>query len=334
MIKIENLSKSFKSVNNTIWALKEVSLHIKKGEIFGIIGLSGAGKSTLIRCINRLEEPTSGKIFIEGVEITALDKKSLRQSRKNMGMIFQHFNLLQQKTVYKNIAFPLELERLPKKEIDRRVDTLLEYVELSDKRDAYPSQLSGGQKQRVAIARALANNPKILLSDEGTSALDPKTTKSILELLNRIRKELNVTIIMITHQMEVIKDICDRVAIIENGKIIEMNTVEELFKNPKTSTAKSFISSLNPIDENGLIDPKKFKGTLIRLSYLGESAKQPIVSHMVKKFDIDVNILSGNINQLMSTSAGYLILELTGNTQEINQAIEFLKSKDVSVEVI
>lgn len=334
MIRIEKLSKSFETSGEKIWALRDISLQINEGEIFGIIGLSGAGKSTLIRCINRLEEPTSGKIYIDGIDITSLDKKALRKSRKDMAMIFQHFNLLNQKTVYKNVAFPLELERLPKKVIDDRVNTLLEYVGLSDKRDAYPSQLSGGQKQRVAIARALANNPKILLSDEGTSALDPKTTKSILELLNRIRKELNVTIILITHQMEVIKDICDRVAIIEDGRIIEMNTVEELFKNPKTKTAKSFISSLNPNDDNGLIKPENYDGTLIRLSYLGKSAKKPIVSQMVKKFNIHVNILSGNINQLMSTSAGYLILELSGSDEEITNAIAFLKSKDVGVEVI
>lgn len=334
MIRIEKLSKSFETSGEKIWALRDISLQINEGEIFGIIGLSGAGKSTLIRCINRLEEPTSGKIYIDGIDITSLNKKALRKSRKDMAMIFQHFNLLNQKTVYKNVAFPLELERLPKKVIDDRVNTLLEYVGLSDKRDAYPSQLSGGQKQRVAIARALANNPKILLSDEGTSALDPKTTKSILELLNRIRKELNVTIILITHQMEVIKDICDRVAIIEDGRIIEMNTVEELFKNPKTKTAKSFISSLNPNDDNGLIKPENYDGTLIRLSYLGKSAKKPIVSQMVKKFNIHVNILSGNINQLMSTSAGYLILELSGSDEEITNAIAFLKSKDVGVEVI
>ncbi|MCF6464650.1 methionine ABC transporter ATP-binding protein [Clostridium sp. Cult2] len=334
MIKLENLSKSFEDGDNRIWAVKDVNLQINKGEIFGIIGLSGAGKSTLIRCINRLEEPSEGKIYIEGVDITSLDKKNLRNMRKDIGMIFQHFNLLSQKTVYKNIAFPLELEGLSKNEIDSRVNTLLDYVELSDKKDAYPSQLSGGQKQRVAIARALANNPKILLSDEGTSALDPKTTKSILELLNRIRKEFNLTIVLITHQMEVVKDICDRVAIIEDGKIIEMNTVEELFKNPKTKTANAFISGLKFNVEDETIKPYQFKGTLIRLSFLGESAKKPIVSQMIRKFDIDVNILSGNINELMSTSVGYLILELSGEKDEIERAIEHLKNENVNVEVM
>lgn len=334
MISIENLSKSFESGNNKIWAVKDVNLYINKGEIFGIIGLSGAGKSTLIRCLNRLEEPSSGKITMDGVDITSLDKKGLRLMRKNIGMIFQHFNLLSQKTVYENIAFPLELERLSKNEIKTKVDTLLDYVELTDKKDAYPSQLSGGQKQRVAIARSLANNPKILLSDEGTSALDPQTTKSILELLNRIRKEFDLTIVLITHQMEVVKDICDRVAIIEDGKIIEMNTVEELFRNPQTKTANTFISGLKFNIEQEFIKPEEFKGTLIRLSFLGSSAKKPIVSEMIKKFDININILSGNINELMSTSVGYLILELLGDEIEVKDAINYLKNQNVNVEVI
>lgn len=334
MIKIESLSKGFQDGENKIWAVKDVNLHVNKGEIFGIIGLSGAGKSTLIRCLNRLEEPSKGKVIIDGVDITALDKESLRKTRKSIGMIFQHFNLLSQKTVFENIAFPLELDGITKSEIESRVGTLLDYVELSDKKNAYPSQLSGGQKQRVAIARALANNPKILLSDEATSALDPRTTKSILELLDRIRKEFGLTIVLITHQMEVVKDICDKVAIIEDGEIIEMNTVEELFRNPKTNTAKTFISGLKSNIKEESIIPEEFKGTLIRLSFLGNSAKEPIVSKMIKKFDIDVNILSGDINELMSTSVGYLILELSGEDYEVENALDYLKSQNVNVEVI
>ncbi len=334
MITIENLSKSFESGGKKIWAVKDVNIHINKGEIFGIIGLSGAGKSTLIRCLNRLEEPTEGKITIDGVNITNLNKKELRSVRKDIGMIFQHFNLLSQKTVYENIAFPLELDGSNKNEIDSRVNTLLEYVELVDKRDAYPSSLSGGQKQRVAIARALANNPKILLSDEGTSALDPKTTKSILELLNRIRKEFGLTIVLITHQMEVVKDICDKVAIIENGEIIETNTALELFRNPKTKTAKTFISSLKSnVDEESII-PEQFDGKVIRLSFLGNSAREPIVSKMINQFNIEVNILSGNINELISTCVGYLILELSGEDEEVAKAIDYLKNQNVNVEVI
>lgn len=334
MIRIENLSKSFETNDENIWAVKNVNLHIKKGEIFGIIGLSGAGKSTLIRCINRLEEADNGSIFIEDEDINSLDKNELRNRRKNMGMIFQHFNLLSQKTVYENVAFPLELEGLNKAEIDSRVDTLLEYVELMDKRDAYPSQLSGGQKQRVSIARALANKPRILLSDEATSALDPKTTKSILELLDRIRNEFGLTIVLITHQMEVVKDICDKVAIMEDGEIIEINTPIELFRNPKTKTAKSFINSLKPNIEEESINPKEFRGKVIRLSFLGSSAREPIVSRMIKMFNIEANILSGNINELVSTSVGHLILELWGANEEINNAINYLKTQNVNVEVI
>ena len=334
MIKIQNLSKQFISDKDSLLAVKNVTLNINQGEIFGIIGLSGAGKSTLLRCINRLEEPTEGKIFIENVELTAANQNDLRKERKEIGMIFQHFNLLLQKTVYENIAFPLRLENMDKKEIDNRVNQLLEYVELVDKKDSFPAQLSGGQKQRVAIARAIANNPKILLSDEGTSALDPKTTKSILELLNKIRKELGITIVLITHQMEVVKEICDRVAIMEDGEVIEENTVENLFREPKTKTAQAFINSMQTNVEEEIINPSDFKGTIIRLSYLEKSAKQPIVAQMIRNFDIDVNILSGNINKLYKSSVGHLILELTGESLEVNKAIAFLQNENIHVEVI
>jgi D-methionine transport system ATP-binding protein len=334
MIKIEHLSKQFINGKDSFLAVNDVNININKGEIFGIIGLSGAGKSTLLRCINRLEEPTEGQIIIEGVDLTKANKIDLRRERKEIGMIFQHFNLLLQKTVYENIAFPLKLENMDKSEIDDRVNQLLEYVDLVDKKDAFPSQLSGGQKQRVAIARAIANNPKILLSDEGTSALDPKTTKSILKLLNKIRKELGITIVLITHQMEVVKDICDRVAIMENGEVIEENTVENLFREPKTKTAQTFINSMQTNIEEEIINPDDFKGTIIRLSFLEKSAKQPIVAKMIRNFDIDVNILSGNINKLQMSSVGHLILELTGESSKVNKAISFLKDENVHVEVI
>lgn len=334
MIKIENLSKIYQNGSNPIHALKNISLEINRGEIFGIIGLSGAGKSTLIRCINRLEEPTEGRIVIDGEDITHLDKRALRDIRKRIGMIFQHFNLFSQKTVYKNIAFPLELEGLSKSEIEKRVNTLLDYVGLKDKKDAYPSQLSGGQKQRVAIARALANNPKILLSDEGTSALDPKTTKSILDLLRKIRDEFGLTIVLITHQMEVIKEVCDRVAIIEDGNIIEINTVEDLFKNPKTKTAMEFISKLKSDISEEVIEPNEFKGTIVRLGYSKGNAKEPIVSNMLKKFDVQANILAGDINRILSKNIGHLILELQGSDTEVAKAIEFLRHNNVDVEVM
>ncbi len=332
MIKLDGLTKEFHTGNRKITAVDRVSLNIKKGEIYGIIGLSGAGKSTLIRCLNRLEEPTSGDIIIDNVNITSLNKENLRKERKEIGMIFQHFNLLSQKTVYENIAFPLFLEKWSKNDVKNRVDELLRFVELVDKRDAYPSQLSGGQKQRVAIARAIANNPKVLLSDEGTSALDPQTTKAILNLLKKIRDEFDLTIVMITHQMEVVKQVCDRVAIMEDGKVIEENTVENLFKSPKTKTAKAFISSIHTDEE--VLNPIDFKGKLIRLAFMGESSKKPIVSRLIKTFNIDVNILSGSIDTLQATNVGHLILELIGDKEEVEKSLSYLRNENINVEVI
>ncbi len=334
LIKIKNLNKVFSTDSLEFQALKDVNLTIDDGDIYGIIGLSGAGKSTLIRCLNRLEEATSGEISIDGVDILALEEKDLRLFRKKIGMIFQSFNLLKQKTVFENIALPLHLEKLDKKKIQEKVDLLLGYVGLEDKKNSYPSELSGGQKQRVAIARAISNDPKVLLSDEATSSLDPQTTVSILELLKRIQKELGITVIMITHEMEVVKQICNKVAIMDDGRVIEKNTVEELFNNPKTNLTKSFINSVNTTVEEEIINPSKFQGTLIRLGYLGDSSNFPIVSQMVKNFDIDVNILSGNINKLQSTSVGHLVLELIGEDIDVEKAMEFLKQNQVNVEVM
>lgn len=334
MIEIRNLSKIYKDGKKDIYAVNNVNLKINKGEIFGIIGLSGAGKSSLIRCLNRLEEPSEGSITIDNIVITNLNQHDLRNERKDIGMIFQHFNLLSQKTVFQNIAFPLELLKMSKCQIENRVNELLKYVELEDKKYSYPSQLSGGQKQRVAIARSIANNPKVLLSDEGTSALDPKTTQSILDLLKKIRDEFGITIVMITHQMEVVKDICDRVAIMENGEVIEENTVENVFTHPKTKTAMAFIDSLQANIEEEIINPKDFNGLVIRITFLGSSAKEPIVSNMIKNFDININILSGNINKLQESNVGHLFLELTGEDNEIKRAISSLQDENVHVEVI
>lgn len=244
MIKLNNLSKTFITKDSSFKALDGVSLEINSGDIFGIIGLSGAGKSTLIRLLNRLEEPDCGEIYFDSTNVLSLSNKELRSFRQKHSMIFQGFNLLSSRTVAGNIGFPLEILGWSKKEINSRVDELLELVELSDKKLSYPSQLSGGQKQRVAIARALANNPKVLLCDEATSALDPQTTHSILSLLRELQKKFNLTIVMITHQMEVVKEICDRVAIIESGKIIEENSVEEIFSNPKSKTGKNFVNAI------------------------------------------------------------------------------------------
>ncbi len=334
MIKISNLNKSFEIDGKKIQAVNNVSLDIQRGEIYGIIGYSGAGKSTLLRCVNRIEEPDSGNIIIDGVNITKLENGQLREERKNIGMIFQHFSLLEQKNVYNNIALPLEINGYSKDEIHSRVLELLDYVDLLDKKEAYPSQLSGGQKQRVAIARAISNNPKVLLSDEGTSALDPRTTESILDLLRQINQDLGITIVMITHQMEVVKAICDKVAIMENGQVVEINTVEDLFTKPKTKTAKLFINSLQGDIQDEIIDPMNFKGKIFRLGFLGDSANKPIITDLVRKFDIDVNILSGNINKLQMSNIGHLILEFIGEKDEIEDSIDYLLEQDIIVEEI
>jgi len=332
LISIRNLEKIYKV--GKVNALVNIDLDIEKGEIFGIIGLSGAGKSTLIRCINRLEEPTNGSILIEGRDIITLGKKDLRDVRKKIGMIFQNFNLLNSRTVFDNVAYPLEIGKYDKKLIKDRVNELLALVGLSDKSKAYPSQLSGGQKQRVAIARALANKPDILLCDEATSALDPKTTKSILNLLKEIQGKLNLTIILITHQMEVIREICNRVAIIENGEIIELNTVEEIFTHPKTKTAREFINHIQHSDQDEIEFPKVSNSRVIRLSYLGDNARKPIISQVLRKFNIDINILSGNIDELMTTSVGSLIIQILGDWTEIEKAMIWLKDEKVELEVI
>lgn len=334
MIKIANLNKVF--INNNgekTKALNDINLNINKSEIFGIIGLSGAGKSTLIRTINRLEEPTSGSIIIEGLDITTLSKSDLKETRKEIGMIFQHFNLLSSRNVYENIAFPMEIAKKSKSEIDTRVKELINLVGLNSKESSYPSQLSGGQKQRVAIARALANNPKVLLSDEATSALDPNTTKSILNLLKNINSKLGITVVMITHQMEVIREVCNRVAIIEDGEIVELDKVEEVFSNPKTKIAKDFVSNIQH-ENTELVYPKESGYPVIKISYLGNSAKKPIISNLIKKFDIDINIISGDISQLMSTCVGNLTIQLIGVKENIDSSIKYLENENLSVEVI
>lgn len=334
MIRIKNLNKTFYSNNKEFQALKDININIGEGDIYGIIGLSGAGKSTLVRCINRLEEADNGKIIIDGSDILNLNKENLNKFRKKVGMIFQDFNLLKQKTVYENVALPLFLEKLPQEDINVKVNRLLKYVGLEDKKNNYPSELSGGEKQRVAIARAISNEPKILLSDEATSSLDPKTTSSILELLKSIQAEFGITVVMITHQMEVVKQICNRVAIMDQGEVIEKNKVENLFNSPQTNLAKTFINSVNTLAEEEIINPKDFSGKLIRLGYLGDSSKSPIVSRMVKTFDIEVNIISGSINKLQSSNVGHLILELIGDENEIDKSIDYLENKNVNVEVI
>ena len=287
-----------------------------------------------MRCINRLEEPTSGDIIINGENILDLNEKSLNERRKDIGMIFQSFNLFMQKTVAENIAYPLEISKVNKLEIEKRVCELLDFIDLKGKKNSYPSELSGGQKQRVAIARAIATNPSILLSDESTSALDPANTDSVLKLLRQVVKNYNTTIIMITHQMEVAKEICDRVAVMQAGKIIEENTTKELFKNPKTEVTRSFIRNLQDETDKGYLNSKEYKGEVLRLSYGDENYNRPILSQCVKKFDIDFSILSGNINKINYSSVGYLTVEILGDIEERKKAIEFLKNENVNVEVL
>lgn len=332
MIKIDSLNKVYP---NGYHAVKDVSLEIKTGDIFGIIGLSGAGKSSLIRLINRLEEPTSGKVIIDGVDITSLSHKELLERRKKIGMIFQHFNLLSSRTVGENVAFSLEIVGWKKNEIEKRVDELLELVELKDKKNYYPSQLSGGQKQRVAIARALANNPDILLSDEATSALDPKTTKSILDLIKNIQKKFSLTVIMITHQMEVIRDICNKVAVMSSGEIVETGGVHHIFSSPKHEVTKELISYLPGVEEK-TVELMKNKGKVIlKLEFLGILADEPIISKAIRKFDIDLSILGGSIDNLSTMKVGHLYIELAGDMEKQNEAIEWFKNEaDVITEVI
>ncbi len=341
MIELVNVEKTYYSKAGDIHALKKTTLSIKAGEIFGIIGLSGAGKSTLVRCINMLERPTNGQVFVNNEELTAMSEAQLRKARQSIGMIFQHFNLLTSRTIYQNIAFPLEIQGLSKSEIDKRVRPLLELVQLQDRANYYPSQLSGGQKQRVGIARALASNPKVLLCDEATSALDPQTTKSILELLQDINKKLNLTIVLITHQMEVVKMICDRVAVMENGNIIEEGSMVDMFTNPQHPTTKEFTKSVvnaeipEMIKKLTLTDTYKDGSKLIvRISFIGDSAGEPIVSGMVKHFAVDVSILYGNIDQLKDVPFGTLIIEISGDKEGINNALDYLHQQNLKTEVI
>lgn len=340
MIEISNLTKIYGSDPQEVTALKEVSLSIRKGEIFGIIGLSGAGKSTLIRCINMLERPTQGTIMVDGQDVGSLNSLELRQLRQKIGMIFQHFNLLSSRTVFENVMFPLEIAAVPKNEAAQKVNALLELVGLTDKAQVYPEQLSGGQKQRVGIARALANDPKVLLSDEATSALDPQTTRSILGLLKDINRQLGLTIVLITHDMNVIKDACDRVAVIDDSTIVEVGDVLNIFSNPGTPTSRSFINSIvnreipAEILQRQFIDHGLNSSRLIRVSFIGASAGEPIISSMVQKYAVAANILYGNIDQLKDIPFGNLTLELIGPVETINEALDFLRKCGLEIEVI
>ena len=328
MIKIDNLRKYYQKGDQAIHAIDGVDLTIDKGDIYGIIGLSGAGKSSLVRCINRIEEPTSGEIEVGGINILALSGKPLRQARQKIGMIFQNFNLLSSKTVYENVAFPLRLQKLDPATRHERVMALLEKVELSDKANAYPINLSGGQKQRVGIARALANAPEILLCDEATSALDPKTTKQILELLKRINSELGVTLVVITHEMEVIKAICNKVAILEGGKFIAQGDTIDVFTRQTNAETRHFIGEIDV--------PKSLpvRGRRIYLTFAHGSAKSPVLSKLIRKFEVDINILSGTIESIQDQPVGRLLIEIFAPETVITQMLEAFHTENVITEVL
>lgn len=341
MLRLVNVSKTFKAKEQNIHAVKNVSLEVQDREIFGLIGFSGAGKSTLIRLINLLERPTEGQVWIDETELVALSEKKLRQVRKKIGMIFQHFNLMRSRTIFDNVAYPLKGSKLSKEEIKEKVNRLLKLVELEDKAQAYPSQLSGGQKQRVAIARALANDPKILLCDEATSALDPQTTQSILKLLKQVNQEMGITILLITHEMGVIKEICDRVGVMEEGEIKELGSVIDVFANPKEEITKNFIATTSNIGkiydlvkEKAAITQLKQGEKMVLLSYNTINTSQALISKISRDYHVDCNIIFGNIEVLQNQPLGRLVVILSGQSKDIETAIQDLKDANVQVEVI
>ncbi|MFP7297369.1 methionine ABC transporter ATP-binding protein [Neobacillus niacini] len=338
MISIKDVQKVFPSKQGQLRAVDDVNLEIKEGEIFGVIGYSGAGKSTLIRMLNGLELPTSGSITVAGRVISKIRGSELRKARQEISMIFQHFNLLWSRTVSENIAFPLEIAGVKGTEKNKRVAELVKLVGLEGRENAYPSQLSGGQKQRVGIARALANNPKVLLCDEATSALDPQTTDSILELLVDINKRLGLTIVLITHEMHVIRKICHRVGVMEGGKIVELGSVLDVFKHPQQPITKRFVQQVTEPEETKetiehLIELYPH-GKVVQLSFVGESTEQPLITNIIRDFDVVINILQGKISHTQSGSYGTLFIHIDGEASEIQKAIDYIHLQQVGVEVI
>ncbi len=328
IIRVENISRTFQAGNGQVEAVKNISFSIEKGEIFGIIGLSGAGKSTLVRCLNLLERPNEGSIFIDGKDMMNLSQAELRRERQDIGMIFQHFNLLMQRNVIDNICFPLEIAGVSRNDAKKRAEELLEIVGLSEKAKAYPAQLSGGQKQRVAIARVLANNPKILLCDEATSALDPQTTKSILKLVKEINRDYGITVIVITHEMAVIQEICSRVAVLDHGSMVEEGTVEELFRAPKTEEAKKLI-----LNEFRHIKEMRSE-RMIRVTFGGSSAFEPFIGNAVLEYKTPLNILYANTKTINGNAEGEMILQLPESQEIADRMIEYFKENNLGVEEV
>ena len=344
MIEIRDLSLTYQGPKGPVHALRGINLEIASGEVFGIIGRSGAGKSSLVRCLNLLNRPTEGKVIVNGRDLMALSDAELRAARRDIGMVFQHFNLLSSRTVYDNVALPLELAGISKDDIYQRVTPLLELVGLDHLADRYPAQISGGQKQRVGIARALASNPKVLLSDEATSALDPETTRSILDLLRKVNRELGVTVVLITHQMLVIKQIADRVAVIDGGEIAELGPVIDVFTRPQQSITKSLIDEIVPqqLPESVMTRVSQLaaqlqpgqQGQLLRLSYAGESAYQPILSHLIRELGLDLSILHGQIDEIQEQTFGSLAVYASGEAPKIDAAVTHLRASGVQVQIV
>lgn len=341
MIDIRDLSLTYAGPTGPVHALKNINLKIQPGEIFGIIGRSGAGKSSLVRCINLLNRPTSGQVWVHGRNLLDLDEAQLRQARREIGMVFQHFNLLSSRTVFDNVALPLELAGMPKEQIRQRVMPLLELVGLAHLSNRFPAQISGGQKQRVGIARALASQPRVLLSDEATSALDPETTRSILDLLRQVNRELGVTVVLITHQMQVIKQIADRVAVMDGGVVVEMGSVLNIFTQPQQPITYSLIDEIVPQElpasvaqrvqqlSQGL--PAGHSGQLLRLAYAGDSAYEPVLSHLIRELGLDLSILHGQIDEIQGEAFGSLAVFASGPAQSITDAVAYLQSHGVQV---
>ena len=341
MIELQNIDVTFYQKKKKIVAVRRVSLTVDQGDVYGIVGYSGAGKSTLVRVINLLQRPNEGKVLIKGKNILQFSAKELRAQRKKIGMIFQHFNLMKERTIFENIDFSLKYSGLNKKQRIEKIDQLLELVGLSEKKEAYPSQLSGGQKQRVAIARALANDPEILLCDEATSALDPKTTIQILDLLKRLNKEFGLTIVLITHEMQVVKEICNKVAVMENGEVIEKNDIVSIFSQPKQELTKDFIRTATHIDQafETIIQHPNFtklksNEELVEFSYVGEQTSEPLIAHLYSKFHVVTNILYGNVEIIQQVPIGNLIVILSGEENQRKQALAYLKVKGVKVKLL
>mgnify|MGYP002771943379 FL=1 len=328
MIQVENLCKRFNTKGGTVEAAKNISFSIEKGEIFGIIGLSGAGKSTLVRCLNLLERPTSGTVRVNGKNLTELSEKELRKERQKIGMIFQHFNLLMQRTALDNVCFPMEIAGIKKAEARKKALEYLKIVGLEEKALSYPSQLSGGQKQRVAIARVLASDPQILLCDEATSALDPQTTKAILELIKEINRDYEITVVVITHEMSVVQEICDKVAVLERGVLVETGTVEELFRNPKTDEAKKLVFS-------GRTQIQEMKGKrLVRVTFQEKSSFEPVIANLVLTYRTPVNILYADTKNINGQAQGEMILQLPEIEEVANKMIQYLRDINMGVEEV